>query len=1355
MTESDTASAAGTVAMTAIYAGVVGKLDEFDPKNDSMAAYVERAMLYLDANSVPEDKRAATFLSALGKSTFLVLRNLIAPAKVQDKTLDEIVQVLLKHYDPKPLVISERFNFNRRQQEPNESVADYVAELRRLTEHCEFGNFLDDALRDKFVCGLRSEATQKKLLVETRLTFARAVEIAQSMESAASKTKQLQSHSSGGAANQAIVNKLTPSQSDVSSNSCYRCNRTNHPPTHCPFKSAKCHHCGKVGHIQSACKSKQPRNNPQFKRGAGRHSNSRRGGRGRGRTVQLVQEETEDFSDFLNHIDVLNQVSTKTHQPYLVDLELDGKSLVMEVDTGACMSLVSEQTFNQLFPQKALKPTNTRLSTYSGQPITALGEIEVVVTYQAQQVKLPLMVVTGTGPSLLGRNWLSTIRLNWKAIGSISSYTSLTRLLEKYSTVFKSGLGKLIGHEAKLQVDPGAQPRFCKARTIPYAMKRKVEAELERLQKEGIIQPVQYADWAAPIVPVWKADKESIRICGDFKVTVNQASKLDRYPIPKIEDLFSGLAGGKTFSKLDMSQAYQQIPLAEESRKYVVINTHRGLFQYNRLPFGVSSAPGVFQRVMESLLQGVPHVVVYLDDILVTGPTDEEHLAALEEVFKRVQDAGLRLKREKCTFMASAVAYLGHKIDSQGLHPLPDKVRAVQEAPTPGNVTELKSYLGLLSYYSKFLPNLSTVLAPLYQLLRHNQKWEWRKPQATAFIDSKRLLLSSQVLVHFDPKLEIRLACDASNYGIGAVLSHIMPDGTEKPVGFVSRTLNDSEKKYSQIEKEALACVVGVTRFRSYLWGHHFTLQTDHKPLLSLFNENKAIPQQAANRIQRWAWTLASYEYTIEWRNTSQHANADALSRLPLPESPLHSNTPAELVLLVEQLQDAPITAKQIATWTKQDPLMTRVLRYVQHGWPSQSDDSLQPYWSRRTELSVEADCLLWGLRVVIPPQGRESVLSELHVGHPGVSRMKSLARGLVWWPGIDKSIEMMVKQCNSCQQNQSSPPHAPLQPWSWPTRPWSRLHVDYAGPVEGKMILIVIDAHSKWIEAIPLSTATAVSTVQQLRKIFSQFGLPDLIVSDNGTQFTATEFQEFCRLNGIRHTTIAPYHPSSNGLAERAVRIVKDGLKKLRSGTLMDRLSKILFRYRITPQTTTGTAPSELLFGRKLKSCLDLLRPNLRDRVENKQARQKIDHDRKARSRRFSPGDSIFIRNRAQGDKWLPGTIVTTSGPVSYRVQTPNGRMYRCHQDQIRPREYTAPSSQSGPEDDFDLVDIRVGNTPQELSSGSPHTVHEPDEVETSGSLVAPSAATAQPTLPGLPCRKTYPSRTRTQPDWYHNTYC
>ena len=338
--------------------------------------------------------------------------------------------------------------------------------------------------------------------------------------------------------------------------------------------------------------------------------------------------------------------------------------------------------------------------------------------------------------------------------------------------------------------------------------------------------------------------------------------------------------------------------------------------------------------------------------------------------------------------------------------------------------------------------------------------------------------MSSQLLVHFDPSLKIIVACDASPYGIGAVLSHQMPDGSEKPVAFASRTLANAERKYSQIEKEGLACIFAVKRFHQYLCGHHFLLQTDHKPLLSLFNETKAVPPLASSRIQRWALTLASYEYTITGRRSAQHANADAMSRLPLPEKPQHTPVPTELVLMLECMEDAPVTAVHIAAWTRRDPILAKVLQCMMQGWPKQVDDMLKPYSTRQLELSVQDGYLLWGERIVVPPQARKGVLIELHGGHPGASRMKRLARSLVWWPGMDMEIESMVRHCQDCQQSQPAPPAAPLHPWQWPTRPWSRLHVDFAGPLEGKMFLVVIDAHSKWLEVFPMTSATAFTTI-------------------------------------------------------------------------------------------------------------------------------------------------------------------------------------------------------------------------------------------------------------------------------------
>ena len=431
----------------------------------------------------------------------------------------------------------------------------------------------------------------------------------------------------------------------------------------------------------------------------------------------------------------------------------------------------------------------------------------------------------------------------------------------------------------------------------------------------------------------------------------------------------------------------------EQSKKYVVINTQRGMFRFTRLPFGISSAPGIFQRVIESLLQGIEGVVVYIDDILVTGSSEEAHLKALDEVLSRLDRAGLRVKRNKCEFLRPSVTYLGHRIDADGLHPLPDRVRAIKDAPTPKSVTELKSYLGMLTYYSKFLPNLSLTLHPLYLLLRKDVKWKWGVAQAKAFAASKDLLTSDKCLTHFDSSLKLTLACDASAYGLGSVLSHKMPDGSERPIAYLSRMLSVAERNYSQLEKEGLACIFGIKKFHNYLFGRSFELVTDHKPLLGLLKEDRATSQQASSRIKRWSLFLSNYEYSLVFRNTSAHANADALSCLPLPEEPARAFEVPELVLLAEHLNESPVTASDIRVWTQRDVKLARVLQHIQQGWPNNGDPELEPYSSRRLELSCFDGCIMWGTRIVIPPPGREAVLQELHEGHPGITRMKSLAR--------------------------------------------------------------------------------------------------------------------------------------------------------------------------------------------------------------------------------------------------------------------------------------------------------------------------------------------------------------------------
>ncbi|UYV65539.1 K02A2.6-like [Cordylochernes scorpioides] len=345
-------------------------------------------------------------------------------------------------------------------------------------------------------------------------------------------------------------------------------------------------------------------------------------------------------------------------------------------------------------------------------PAAVTGTLDVPVQYQNSTQTLPLMVVGGEGPSLCDRNWMEALGIlptqPYKVDMIKVTENNLPTQLHRFRELFNPGYGVFKGVRARFLVDPEMKPRFFKSRPIPYALKEKISRELDRLVKAGILKPVRHAEWAAPIVPVLKSD-QTIRICGDFKITANQDLKVDQYPLHKAEDSFAALAGGEKLSKIDLRDAYNQLELDDESQLYTVINTHQGLYKYTRLPFGISSAPALFQKQMDILLKGIPMVFCALDNILITGKNDQDHLKNMKCVLQRIQEAGLKLRKDKCSFLAPSLEYLGHKIAKEGLQPLPSKVEAIQGAPSPTNLTELRAFLGLLTYYSRFIPNMSSI----------------------------------------------------------------------------------------------------------------------------------------------------------------------------------------------------------------------------------------------------------------------------------------------------------------------------------------------------------------------------------------------------------------------------------------------------------------------------------------------------------------------------------------------------------------------------------------------------------------------------------------------------------------------
>ena len=1298
--------------------------DAFDANAETFDSYLERLQAYFQAMDIgqcdpdaanevrtaADKKKTAHLISCVGRFTYGVLRDLCSPHKPSDKTFDELCVLLSNHFKPKKLEIAETYRFHQCVQQMDETISNYSARLRRMAATCNFGDNLNRALRDQFVAGVRNADTRRKLLGKDN-SFDDVMKIALADEAAAKEVSHVGSssvrslnyvkpHASGRSVKfNAFVQKGKPAnvnmQCEAQRNKhvtstdksvtmslsyvCRSCGKSNHKRSDCKFRDAVCRVCSKKGHISYVCRSR-----------------SVQGGVHQVEANEPSVNEEVDIPDYLFSLDtpeceVSDNMkvyyktcsSLKSNNIVEVRVTVEGHPVNFQLDTGCGMSVVSKDFYDAKLSHLPLQKTNVILQTYTKEIVKPLGAVDVEVNYEQASYKLPLLVIQSGACPLFGRNWLQLIKLNWPAIVAkiqavhaikpIQDSTvtvgefvneNIDTLLNKFSELFDTTtIGCYTGEPVQLTVNK--MPSFHKARPVPYALQEKVEKALDNMEKDGVIERVSTASCAAPIVVVGKKDSDKVRICGDFSVTYNCCADLVRYPLPKIEDLHTAMNGCKVFSCIDIRDAYHNVRVSKDSQKYLIINTHIGLFAFKRLPNGVHSGPAVFQQIIDTVLAGIPKVICILDDILCGGIDVQDQLNTLSVVLCRLQSAGFKLNKAKCKFLQSSVTYLGHVIDAEGLHPTDSKLKAIRDAPAPRNVVELRAYLGLLMFYSRFLPNHSTVLAPLNELLKSDVSWRWTQKETDAFIASKKLLCESQTLVHYDSSKPLFLSCDASQSGAGAVLSHYI-DGNYRPVAFASCTLSDSQKNYSQLEKEAFSIIFGLKRFHQFLAGRSFTIITDHRPLLSLLAPDKPAPMHTAARLQRWSLIMSSYKYKLQYRRTNEHCDADCMSRLPLPEmwNPKSENVEC---YFMDTNVDSTVTCTQISQATRVDPVLSRVYSFVTNGWPQTiTDPDIRPYKERQDQLTVEQGCVLWGMRVIVPEVLRTKVLEEIHETHPGMTRMKAIARSFVWWPQLDKQIEDKVSSCTICQAMKPNPPTAQVHPWCYPSRPWSRIHVDYAGPVNGSMYLVVVCAYSKYPEIVKMSSTTSSATIDALRQIFSRHGLCETLVSDNGPQFVSQEFEMFCANNGIVHKTSAVYKPSTNGQAERVVRLLKTAIKQaqLMHVNVDTMIAKYLLVYRTTPHATTGEAPSVLLMGRRLRTRYDLMVPSLTAHVQKKQCAMQAKMEFRG-SRQFAVNDSVLIRNFCGLNKWEPGVIIEKLGNRYYMVLV-NGTVVKRHIDQI-----------------------------------------------------------------------------------------
>lgn len=1232
-----------------------------------------------------DEKRVAILLKNIGLSAYGTLIELCDPIQPASKSYEQLCDILERQYSRPTIVFRERQNFFRATKKEAETVALWFARLKKLAKKCRFGPNLDTFVLNQFVTGCSGKLFEKLCEEDERLTLDDAFKKAMIFEAKNCSQQQQQraNMATGSGEHVQFVSKkrgkrrggnqqkksnnnietdgINSNHNNGSQSSrCSHCGFA-HAEKDCKFKAAVCRICKKKGHIQRVCRNQVNLVNQETQLSANEHNATQYSG-------------VDSTTDFVSNFSIFSVSDEAASIPFVVSVLVQRVPVKFVLDSGAAVSLLSMKDFEKFFGQTSLKPCHEQYRAYNGQAIKLCGEFYAQVQFKEQIRELRFIVSDTNSPPILGRDFMKAFNIGLSVLAVENSVQSLNDVVanikSKFANVFQDGLGKFNARTVKLELKDGAKPVFCKPRHVPLALREPIDKELKRLIDCGVLVQVDHAEWATPLVPVLKPDG-SVRICGDYKTTVNPFLVDIIYPLPRIDEIFARLKG-TLFSKLDLSNAYTQLVLDDESQMLCAWSTHLGIFKMTRLPFGVKPAAAIFQKTIENLLRDIPNVINYLDDIVITGSNLEEHVKTLELLLSRLQSVGLRLNVKKCCFFQERISYLGFSIDKDGLSKNKDKVAAVLEAPVPKDVSEVRAFVGIVNYYSKFIRSFAHLMEPLYALLRKDVKFMWSDKCQRAYQALKEAVTSDQVLVHYDPKLPIVLSTDASNVAVAGILSHEFENGEVKPIAFVSRALSSAERNYSTIQKEALAIVYSVVKLRQYLLGNRFTLFTDHKPLLAIFGEKKGLPVMAAARMQRWALILSGFNYTVRYIKGELNY-ADHLSRLPQHETVI-SEDECNYVNFVEDNNQLNLQFQAIARETKRDPILAKVVEAINKGSVGTlSGDEFSAFRNKKNELSVEYDCILWGYRTVIPLKLRESVLSELHRSHLGIVKTKALARSYVWWPNIDRSIEETIANCLTCKLSQPSPERALLSPWQPTAGPWSRIHIDFAGPIQGNHFLLIVDSYSKWIEVYRTKNATTNFTINCLRDTFCRFGLIDTLVSDNGRQFTSDEFKQFTERNGIKHILNAPGHPSTNGQAEVYVKTFKKSLFAALASTKAEvldlHIQRFLFDYRCAKHTTTGESPAKLLIGRELKSRFSLMKPPLvQNRIRESQ-QTTIENHHGSRNVEFEVGESVFVRDYTNPNKkaWQKATVASRIGSQMYNcILTRNKKPIMRHLDQM-----------------------------------------------------------------------------------------
>lgn len=1221
----------------------------------------------------PKETQVAILLSLLGEAA-IETYNTFDMADEDKKEVAKVMKAFEDYCNPRKNIVYERYVFYSRNQGENEPFDQFLTDISKLIKSCEFDvePTVDSILRDRIVLGHHDRELQERMLRMEKLDLKGAIEICRVHEVTNKQNQEVQGsrYSNNGVRNNCDeihagamqgnkksatnintskrfvtnTNKNKFSNKKITNNNdkinCTRC-LTKHEIKKCPAYRQECKKCGKLNHFARACKNK------------------------------FVREVCLD-EQYVNSISIFNVKNMKLKKKYdscwFEKIKVENKIIEFKLDTGSEVNIIPLSIFNKINQKFKIRKKDIKLEAYGGFQLKSLGVVSLRLEFKNQMYLQDCIIADVPSLPILGIHSCVTLGLI-KRIDAIANKVCETKEeFVRENIVNFTGLGKFpkLGEiELKDNAIPVAKP----PRRIPLTIVRKVKQKLAEMVKSKIISKVENtSEWIHNLVVVEKKDK-SLRLCLDPH-ELNLNIKRNYTLMPTIEDLSHQLQNMEYFTVLDLKEGFWQIELTEKAKEYCTFSTPFGCYRFNRLPFGVASAPELFQYFNTSAFGDLKGVFSYMDDILVYGKNKEEHDRNLKNVMNRAKEINVKFNKEKIQYRVKEVSYLGHKFSKKGIESDPDRIKAIRDLDYPQNKEQLMSFLGTINYLRNFIPNLAELSAPLRNLLKKNVVYQWFPNHSKVVDDLKRIISDAPILQNFDPTKTLVIEADSSKYGVGCVLLQ-----DDKPIFYASKSLTDTEVNYSQTEKEFLAILYACKRFHYFVYGlENVIVHTDHKPLVSIMQ--KELSKIHSVRLQRMKIKLFPYKLELKYVPGKQMHISDFLSR-----NFLRNDTNETIESLNEMVHSVNISYNrkdEIREKTEEDSDFKRIIDYCQKGWPadkSKVQESIKIYYKNRNEIYFENGLLFFQDRIMIPKTLHAKILGLLHESHMGITKTLARAKALFYWPNLNSEVERLVLKCRTCEKYRASNSKEPMIAHEVPDIPFQVVGcdiLDYAG----SSYLIMIDYFSKYLEIIKLKDKTSLSVIDAFKKIFSCHGIPEKVVCDN-MPFNSYDCKVFSDHWNFAFQYSSPRYPRSNGMAEKAVHISKNILRK--SAEENKDFYTALLEYRCTPLVDIGYSPAQILMNRQLRSKLPVafnkLKPevpiNVKNKLIEKQNKMKKYYNKsvKPRKHEFRPGDNVVYQHDTKfNKKWYPAKIVREhKNPRSFYIENENYSMLRRNTINIR----------------------------------------------------------------------------------------